>query len=309
MAFDMGFDFRSTSGYVTDPSYGVPVLAETYPHTYTAANGYSINAGWSAAPNALDRVNTNDPRIAGANWTSTSKTFQVDLSSGSAPGAGDYSVDIAAGDPGNSNPVNFDLKDNTTSLIYRSGYFGLAANEFMDATLTEVTATTTWTGTPVTKTFASTTANLVISPDNVGFSMMAHFRLTLEEGLSGSAAITLDALTSSATGTLPIAGVAAATLGALTATATGVLPIAGVAALTLDGLTSTATGALSVAGVAAITLDDLAGTATGALAITGSLDASLAALTLQAYEAPPAIGAGAGSPAPFRYVRGRGRPL
>jgi hypothetical protein len=101
MPFDMGFNFRGTSGYVTDPSYAVPVLGEAYPNTYTNADGKSLNGGWTLAVSILDRASTNDPRIAGINYHfSSPRWFLLDLASGSAPGAGVYTVDIAYGDAG-----------------------------------------------------------------------------------------------------------------------------------------------------------------------------------------------------------------
>src|SRR6185503_21011020 len=101
MPFDMGWNYRASAGYVTDNiHYGVPVLFEIYPHTYTNGDGQSVNAGWDITSSSVaDRASGNDPRIAGINYgTSGTRVFTVDLASGSAPGAGAYTVDIAAGD-------------------------------------------------------------------------------------------------------------------------------------------------------------------------------------------------------------------
>ena len=183
MAFDMGFDYRATSTFVTDPAYGVPTLGEAYPHTYTNGNGDSINAGWTAGNlGQQNMASSNDARIAGDNYSAalTEEDFQVDLGSGSNPGAGDYSIDIAVGQPTNPTQNQFAILDNATTLITTSGTISVAANHFVDATLTDVTATTTWTGTPVTKTFATTTCivkiNLAGAVNNNG--MLSHFRLT-----------------------------------------------------------------------------------------------------------------------------------
>lgn len=198
MAFDMGFDFRNTAGFVTDPAYGVPVLAEAYPHTYTNGNGLSINAGWSVLPQgAEDRAAGNDPRIAGENFRSNSgpaSTFTVDLSSGSAPGAGTYSIDLASGGVNQTSVVDFKLFDNATLLIDgTNGGAGtsIGVGHFLDASLADVTASTTWTGTPVTKTFATTTVNYTMAIDGLtDFSYLSHLRLTLQGGLS----VTVDPL-------------------------------------------------------------------------------------------------------------------
>jgi len=187
MAFDMGFNFRATSGFVTDQNFAVPVLGEAYPNTYTNVNGDSINAGWDDLTSGVQNLtNTNDARIAGNNWhnnTGASHFFQVDLSSGSAPGAGTYTVDLAVGDSVTTRIADFQLKDNTTVLIdgtNGAAGFTTAANHYIDATLVDVNATTSWTGATASKTFATTTVKFFVSSDNAGnATMMAHFRLTL----------------------------------------------------------------------------------------------------------------------------------
>ena len=190
MPFDMGFNFRQTSGFVTDQAYGVPVLAEAYPHTYTNTNGDSINAGWvSNAPTPFNDASGNDPRLAGVNYRANNggvnpNYFLVDLSSGSAPGAGAYSVDLAVGMASASQTVEFSVYDNTTVLIDGtnggSGFTTGGAGHFIDATLADVTASTTWTGTPSSQTFATTSAQIGICPVSIGgFTTLAHFRLTL----------------------------------------------------------------------------------------------------------------------------------
>ena len=184
MAFDFAWDFRLTAGYVSDPTYAVFEDGTTvYPHTYTNTDGKSINAGYTVLPNqGADRSATNDPRIAGHVYANgaTDGTFRIDLDSGSAPGAGDYALDIASGSQAGGDG-KFQIKDNTTVLITATRV-SLAANHFLDATLTDVTATTTWTGTPVVKTFASTIVYVISNYDDSGahFSLLAHFRLTLQ---------------------------------------------------------------------------------------------------------------------------------
>lgn len=190
MAFDVGFDFRGTLGFVTDPLFGVAVLGESYPHTYTNANGDSINAGWDSGVSFYDNNATYDARLAGANYhvnDASQPKFVVDLSSGSAPGAGTYLVDLAAGDGGTQ---DFKVYDNTTVLIDGtnggSGY-PVASVHWIDASLANVVSGQfqTWPGTPVLKTFASTTAKLGIAVDAPGnITTLAHFRLTLQGGTS-----------------------------------------------------------------------------------------------------------------------------
>ncbi len=194
MPFDMGFNFRATAGYVTDGPEGVPVIQDAYPHTYTNGNGHSLNGGWTATPDGIaDRANTNDPRIAGINFKGNNGTpniFQMDLSSGSAPGAGTYSVDLAFGDAG-FGPHTIDFKVQDTSTVLIDGTNGgagwsIAQNHYRDATLADVAATTTWTGITMSKTFATTLAKVVFGIDNVGEnSTLAHFRLTRQDAAAG----------------------------------------------------------------------------------------------------------------------------
>jgi hypothetical protein len=191
MAFDMGFNFRETLAYVTDQSFCVfAAWLDTYPKTYTNGNGYSINAGWvSYMDFESNRASGNDPRIAGVAYlhinAGASKNFRIDLSSGSAPGATTYDIDTAWGDATAGDTQFFAIKDNTTTLIDGtnggSGYT-TATGHYIDATLADVAATTTWTGTKASKTFASAICNIIINPTTVSidrYVRLAHFRLAL----------------------------------------------------------------------------------------------------------------------------------
>ena len=189
MAFDLGFNFRASAVFVTDQSYAVPVLGEEYPHTYTNADGYSSNAGWVsfAGCGTVNRASGNDPRIAGANYGPGIglRTFTVALDSGSAPGAGDYTVDLALGDT-DPDTQSLLVRDDTTTVIDVSNGgagFAIAGGHYRDATATDVTASTTWTGATASVTFASTTVNVDINiPAILAISRLAHFRLTLQGG-------------------------------------------------------------------------------------------------------------------------------
>ena len=193
MAFDMGFNFRNTSGFVTDNShYGVPMLGEAYPHTYTNGDGQSVNAGMTVQNSAsIENINnTYDPRIAGvqlyANIIASATTFRVDLSSGSAPGAGTYTIDFAFGYTSTQRQA-FQVCDNATVLIDAWQSTGLTppnSGDVLDATLAWIAVpTTSWTGATVQKTFATTTCNINIGLDNSGnYTAPRHFRLTLAGG-------------------------------------------------------------------------------------------------------------------------------
>jgi hypothetical protein len=189
MPFDMGFDFRGTAGFVTDPSYAVPVLAEAFPHTYTNGNGQSITAGVGPVSDGNnDIASGNDPRIAGYRYRQNNgipTVWQIDLNSGSAPGAGTYTLDVAMGSPNQTFSMTSIIKDTASPVLDLtnggSGYL-VAEGHFTDATGADVAATTSWTGTTVEKVFATTTLNIEIGPIALtGFTCLAHFRLTLVE--------------------------------------------------------------------------------------------------------------------------------
>lgn len=189
MPFDMGFNFRNQAGFVTDQAFAVSVKDSDpiYPNTFTNGNGVSVNAGWVSSTNGTqDRAAGNDPRIAGIAYRpndGSEELFKVDLSSGSAPGAGTYLVDVAMGGETSSATDNsFKVLDNTTVMIdgTNSGAgYDINSGDFIDATLATVTASTTWTGTQTPIIFASITAQIGIgyvnSSDN---TLLAHFRLT-----------------------------------------------------------------------------------------------------------------------------------
>jgi uncharacterized membrane protein len=91
----IGFDFRGSSNYVTDPPGDTYVLSSTaYPTTF---NG--INFGWTnvSLVQSRNRSTGVDPRLAGMNYANNGSpaTFYVDL-----PASGTYSVSLAMGDAG-----------------------------------------------------------------------------------------------------------------------------------------------------------------------------------------------------------------
>lgn len=87
---------------------------------------------------------------------------------------------------------------------------------------------------------------------------------------TGTASVTLGAVTLSATGALRIAGTLTATLADVTASSTGVLPIQGTESKTLDDVTLVATGTLRISGTVSATLADATLTATATLTGTGT---------------------------------------
>ncbi len=204
MAFDMGFDFRETAGYVTDPTYAVPVLGEAYPHTYTNGNGDSINAGWvNGFRSKTNRDSTKDVRLAGLNnvYTDTNGgigDFRIDLASGSAPGAGTYTIDNAIGAYDTASAVDLaTLKDNTTVVLTMvSSFTSTIAGHFLDATgMDRNPGSGSWDSvrTTASATFATTTAICHIENTSASgnAAQWAHFRLTLEEVPTGPSSLLL----------------------------------------------------------------------------------------------------------------------
>jgi hypothetical protein len=124
--FDVGFDFRSTSGYVTDAACCTYVLGNgggtvtTYPTTRTV-NGTSVTFGWETYDinmDARDRSATYDARAAGiqfvANTSAQQQTFRVDL-----PSSGSYKIQLLVGDPGGTNAQrNYLYVYDNASLVF-----------------------------------------------------------------------------------------------------------------------------------------------------------------------------------------------
>ncbi len=121
-SFDVGFDFRNTLAFVTDPSCcafeaNIGQTAD-YPTTGTV-NGYSVTYGWEFCyyNQARDRSATVDPRIAGVVYIPNGNpsiygTFRVDL-----PATGIYNIGVAGGDMQYSDVTYFTAEDGTTPFI------------------------------------------------------------------------------------------------------------------------------------------------------------------------------------------------
>lgn len=178
---DYGFDFRATSGYVTDPancSADVGTGA-TYPNVY----GNGATAGWdSSILDSRDRNSGNDARLAGDMFlaTSAARTFRIDL-----PSTGSYDIRMAIGDASYSiaSTNKWELFDNASSLATATG--GTSASQrFLDATNTEYT-NATWSGsnTAITKTFTSTILNFKIG-DGTNTAWITHLRVTTNGGVT-----------------------------------------------------------------------------------------------------------------------------
>lgn len=168
MAWDKGWNFRGTVGFVTDGTNETYSIGAAYPET---RNG--VTFGWTVAlTGSVDRFAANDRRLAGISYKSNSdglaqSVFRVDL-----PAAGQYSVRLSMGD--HDGPQAFlycQILDGATPLLTINDVAGTAANVFDDATQTQYTAAN-WPGSnsPVTVAFVGTTLNLKIGYPTVQVS-------------------------------------------------------------------------------------------------------------------------------------------
>lgn len=185
-----GFNFRATSGYVTDSAGETYVIGAVYPET---RNG--ITFGWNTdiSGECRDRATGIDVRLAGINRQTndgTQKTFRIDL-----PAAGDYDIRLALGDGGGFDQayVYLQVLDNATPVATIDDTDGLTAGggvNFDDATGAGMT-TAAWPGsnTKITKTFSSTTLNIKIGSPSVqtNTSPLAHFFIDAVGGAAPSA--------------------------------------------------------------------------------------------------------------------------
>jgi hypothetical protein len=172
--FDIGINFRSTSGYVADGANETYCLADIYPVTRGG-----VTFGWviTGAVDSRDRDSGNDRRLAGINFTTNNADyFRLDL-----PAAGTYDVHLAMGDATFSGAVSYDVKDTTTLLFSTTGSTS-AGNKFKDATDTEY-SNAAWPGSEAasTQTFATTQLRVQHTGGGVN-DVIAHLRVAAAGG-------------------------------------------------------------------------------------------------------------------------------
>lgn len=172
-----GFNFRASSGYVTDAADDTYVLdSDAYPVT---RGGRTF--GWVTAPaGAVDRTTGSDPRLAGIVYNSTGGApddLQIDLS-------GDMTFRVALGDTATGRSAYLDVRDGSGSKVnFAPATSGGAAN-YVDATGTNRTSAADW----VTNNAASaqytfaTNVVLRLDGDTGNPSCIAHFSLTQAGG-------------------------------------------------------------------------------------------------------------------------------
>ena len=175
---DVGFDFRATQSFVTDPAYAVFASSTNYPTTLSV-NGQLITFGWESQSSGFltrDRSASGDPRLAGINCQlndGTTSVFRVDL-----PSTGTYSIGLAAGDGygfGQSNHLA--ISSANSSLFSVNAATG--AN-FADAAGT-IWGVSAWPGSNVAvqRAFGSTILRLTVGGImDSSYSCVAHLRVT-----------------------------------------------------------------------------------------------------------------------------------
>lgn len=196
-AWDKGFNFRATSGYVTDGTNQTYVIdTDVYP---TTRNGVTFGWNYSTCLSDLgggtrDRDSGIDVRLAGMHFIANRDercTFKVDL-----PAAGTYIITLGYGDAGGNAKNNYIVvKDSTTDVITLSAVTTAATPTFGDAVGSTYNAAT-WPGSQTTSTevFATTTLDMIIgsglAPDATDASIAHLFISQVASGVSNSVSTT-----------------------------------------------------------------------------------------------------------------------
>lgn len=166
-----GFNFRATSGYVTDASGDIYVLiTDAYPTTRSG-----VTFGWkeTTGGGASDINNTYDPKIAGyhyVNDTTGAIRFQIDGLTGSKQ------IRVAAGDPSNAYDQRVSVRDSTTQQFIVSATN--TSGKYLDATSTEYTPAA-WPGSNTQSsayTF-STNVTIYIGGSGASYTTLAHIEV------------------------------------------------------------------------------------------------------------------------------------
>lgn len=181
MAWDKGFNFRATSGYVTDGANTTYVVGEQYPVTRN-----TVTFGWVGfGPLSVDRNNALDVRFAGINYFSSNGvtgTFQVDL-----PATDSYTIHLALGDAGGGGSASCVcvIKDNATTLS-TINFDASVGTKVTDAAGT-VLNTTSWPGSEAGTTFSFATTTLSIALTSPSLVMLEH--LFVSRVVAGGSAV------------------------------------------------------------------------------------------------------------------------
>ena len=172
MAYDIGFNFRATSSFVSDGANQAFVLAQNqgaYPLTSTA---FASAFGWdipSSGMDCRDRAGaSSDARTAGINFmtlgTITTRVFRIDI-----PSTGPSAVHWGFGDPSAGCGGIVKLYDGdvggTTLITQDQGSFGIGSAHVMDATGTAYTDAA-WPGSETASTVTITQTHVSLQLTN-----------------------------------------------------------------------------------------------------------------------------------------------
>lgn len=180
-----GFNFRATSGYVTDGSRQIFVdssAGHDYPHTYDFGGGDTVTAGWTdrggGYPQTRDRNSSVDARCAGMHYTDNGssgliRNFRIDL-------PGSNTIVLAAGDHDNAQDSGYisirDSAGEKFNINHATG-FTTAAAEFRDATDVLRTSVANWVSANAASasyTFTDYVLLRIGSASGTGISPIAH---------------------------------------------------------------------------------------------------------------------------------------
>ena len=160
MVWDKGFNFRATSGFVTDGASETYVLEDPYP---TTRNG--VTFGWvTITENTRDRDNAVDRRLAGINFQGNDggaiqRVFRIDLDA-----MGDYIISLAGGDDAATQTLECSFLDNTTVFAHPGNATVTGVAEYVDATgVVRTQADWPTQHATIARTFASTIFNVRIN--------------------------------------------------------------------------------------------------------------------------------------------------
>lgn len=133
------------------------------------------------------------------------------------------------------------------------------------------------------RTYTSAGAQSITTFDSAGtFELFVSTTVVMspaDTGVTGTIAMTLDALSTSIAGTETISGTVAATLSGVTTAVAGTETIAGAVALTLDPITASVVGTETITGTIAVTLDPITTSLYDDPNVTGTIAITLADLT------------------------------
>lgn len=173
-SYNLGFNFRSTLGYVTDPANTVGFFGTAYP-TVKAFGALNVNAGWDGAVNVADRSTSIDPRLAGGNTVSqngVTRKFRVDL-----PVSGVWTIRLAMGNPSFSRAASFDILDsNGTTVLYSRSEVTVTAPQYLDATKVLRATAAAWVNlnAPIDLTFSGTAAFIRLNASTALVNEITH---------------------------------------------------------------------------------------------------------------------------------------